>query len=116
MIFIDDRDIGADTSILIENRPLHRGALTDTHRNPTTFTQQSTLITGFEEISTHYQGVLQNNIGFNTTSHAENAVMNTARFQNRSFADNRIGDLSINEFAGWQVARTGVDRELLVEN
>ena len=78
MILVDDRDIGTDARILIKNGPLHRGALANTDRDSSTFTQQSAFITGFKEISTHHEGVLQDNIGFNTTSHSKHTMMDAA--------------------------------------
>ncbi len=78
MILVDNRDVGTDASVLIKNRPLHRGALTDAHRDPSTFTQQSALVTGFKEISSHHKSVLQDNISFHTTSHSKHTMMNAA--------------------------------------
>ena len=114
MILVDDGDVGADACILIENGALHGRALTHTQRNATTFLQDGTLVAGFEEISTHHQGVLEDHIAFNATANAENAVVNAAGFQNRAFTDDGIGDLSINKFARRKVTGAGVDRKFFV--
>ena len=41
-------------------------------------------------------------------------MVDAAGLQDRAFANNRVGDLGVNQLAGGQIARTGVDGEFLV--
>ena len=95
VILVDDGDVGSDASIFIENGTLHRRALPYPDRNTTTFAKHGTLITGFKEVSAHHQRVLQHHIGFDATAHTQDAVMNAAGLQNRTFTNDRIGDLGL---------------------
>ena len=95
VILVDDGDVGSDAGVFIENGAFHRGALPHPDRNPTTLAKHGTFITGFKEVSAHHQRVLQHHIGFDATAHTQDAVMNAAGLQNRTFTNDRIGDLSI---------------------
>ena len=114
MVLVDDRDVAANAHVLVDDRALHRGALADADRGAAALPQHGPLLTGLEVVGPHHQAVLQNHLVFDPGSHSKHTVVNAAGPQHRAFADDRLGDLGVEQLARGQVAGAGVDREFLV--
>lgn len=62
--------------------------------------RSTALFAGFEEIAAHHQGVLEHSLVFDAGSYAKHTVVNAAGLKHRTLADDRLGDLSIEQLAG----------------
>ena len=101
MVLVDDRHVIAYAHVLVEDGPLHRGALAHPHGYPSLLTQGEPLLSGFEIVRSQQQGVLKHHLVLYPGANTQHAVVNTAGLKQGTLADDRGSYLGILELAGW---------------
>src|SRR5262249_54735957 len=114
IIAIDELHAPTDAGVFIDNTAPDRRVRADTERYSPTLAPLQAVFPPLLRLTPPQQSIIDQASRFAAGANPNNRALHGAFFQYASLAQHRFGHLAIEEFSGWQITRSGVDRRFFI--